>query len=101
MPSGTAETPVLGSGCTLATEGDYKCEVFEDVEGSCDAFLPDLIDSLYTSIWLCCAGALVSGLLGTLGLPKSHESNPKRPLIIWSFSQCNSKYLLNSAFGVI
>ena len=64
--SGTAEHPLLLSGCDLPTEGDYKCEVFEDVEGSCDNFLPGLMEELETSVWLCCAGVMVSGLLGML-----------------------------------
>lgn len=66
VPNGKAENPLPHAGCDLPTNGDYKCEVFEDVEGSCDNFLPDLMADLETSVWLCSAGVVVSGLLGML-----------------------------------
>ena len=59
--AGTAFNPVETSGCESKTEGNYKCEVFEHVAGSCDDFLTDLVDNLTVSVWLCCAGAVVSG----------------------------------------
>ena len=66
VPSGTAETTVLESGCEEKVRGDYKCEVFDDVSGKCDTFLDDLLRELLTSTVLSCVGAFVCGLVGIL-----------------------------------